>query len=186
MTVALGRIGSLVVAGIVGLAASGCATAPAIPPAQAVTPHLDPNFIGVWRNSNDRFRNWWGITETRATNYGVDREAGTCLRGDAQILGPDSIRVTFGRTGEGRLALNVGLNGQEPRPEDRGHLVIFVGGSASVHHRVPRRDICLIDGVYLPNAPYPDGAAAQRTRNSRGWRTSEPRRHLTSAALGPR
>ena len=135
----------------------GCGGGPSPqPPTPGATPTLDADFVGVWRNSNDQFRNWWEISATRTTNYGINRETGSCIWGEAEILGSDSIRVTFGRIGEGRLAVNVGPNGQEPRPEDRGRLVIFVGNSTSLHHRVPRRDICLIDGVHPPDAPYPD------------------------------
>jgi hypothetical protein len=122
---------------------------------------LDADFVGFWQNSVPRFStNWWVLTESRAANYGRDPNTGACVRGDAEIVSSDAIRVRFGNgSGEPvRIDLNVGgVNGQAPGPDDLGRLAfIQPDGSASLHHRIRRRDICLVNGVHLPDAPYPD------------------------------
>jgi hypothetical protein len=104
---------------------------------------VDADFVGYWRNSNARYLNWWEITETGVINYGADPRTRSCVRGDAEVLGPETVRVTFGDTATAQLEL------------DDGRLVFVLQNTKAFHHRVRRRDICFVEGEHLPNAPYP-------------------------------
>ena len=119
----------------------GCGSRPAVTPVPAA--RLDADFVGYWRNSNPRYLNWWEITETHVINYGADPRTRSCVRGDAEVLGPETIRVTFGVTATAQLGL------------DDGRLVFILQNAKDFHHRVRRRDICFVEGEHLPNAPYP-------------------------------
>jgi hypothetical protein len=107
------------------------------------------DFVGYWQNGIfPAIRAWWEITDTSVINWGVDRRTLTCIRGDAEILGPETIRVAFGVEGTSRMDL-----------DDAGQLVLRSmpnGGPGTGHVRVRRGQICLIDGTHLPGAPYPE------------------------------
>ena len=110
---------------------------------------VNADFVGYWQNVNyPRVRAWWEITETSVVNWGVDRRTLTCIRGDADVLAPDLIRVAFGNEGTPRMEL-----------DEAGQLVFRSSpnsGPGSGHVRVRRSQICFVDGGHLPGAPYPE------------------------------
>ena len=143
---------------LVGLLVLGCGSGPSVASAPTPTARLDADVVGYWQNSNPRFaNNWWVITETSGINYGVNRQTGTCIRGDVEILGPETIHLTFGTGGTVQLDLNTGPTRQEPLPQEEGHLMFLSeDGGVALHHRIRRQRICLVDGQHIPDAPYPD------------------------------
>ena len=130
---------------------------PGVAPVPAPVELLDRDFVGFWQNSNPRFStNWWVITEASASNYGVDEQTDTCIRGDAEIVGPATIRLTFGTGGTSRIELNAGPPAVPPARYEGRLVFLAENGGAALHHRIRRRDICFVDGQHLPGAPYSD------------------------------
>ncbi len=116
----------------------GCASTPD-------PPSLDPRFVGVWRNIDSRYLNWWRLSQETATNFGVDEFTQNCSIYAATIIDGQTIRVDYGTTALADLSF------------ESDHL-IFLDSEKSlraVHRRVSESDICLTPNGYLLGAPYP-------------------------------
>jgi hypothetical protein len=126
--------------GSVVLSLAGCAAVP------LNSQPVEPQFHGIWRNTNTSIYNWLEIDANNVVAFGLTEWDGRCIPTAVEIAAPDRLilRVDSVELGQMSLALN-------------GTVLLIAGNHVTEGYvRTSREDICRgSGGAYLPGAPYP-------------------------------
>lgn len=122
-------------AAALALLLAGCAGSPAT---------VAPRFNGAWVNADSSMHSWLQIEPHHVISYGLFQSNGHCVATDTEILSKDRLSVPVSSLGTGEMSLRM----------NRGALVVTSKYATQRFEPSSRESICLVNGKYLPGAPF--------------------------------
>lgn len=126
-------------AAALALLLAGCAGSP---------PAVAPRFNGSWVNADSSLHSWLQIEPHHVISFGLFQSNGHCVATDTEILSKDRLSVPVSSLGTGEMSLKM----------TQGALVVTSKYATQRFVPTARESICLVNGKYLPGAPFPKQA----------------------------